>query len=477
MSPFVTLAFYTMLNLAGNQVRPKQENSIPRLLHTGLALGLVRLDIELSADSDQSEQDKKKTRKRKTAVVTGSNAIPINGCYSHFSSRMSSKHAKSTPAEPLVGTLPHKPPGRALTLPELEAGLRAAAAKHLGEDLVEKLVRALKVEHNGAPSGDGPVRRGVHEVAVRYLGADLVRDIEKALEDTASGSTVAQPPANKEDNPSEAAAKRLANLSMGNYPPEKPTTPAGLVASPSSPSEASSMSWADQAEAADARRSDGAGGPPAGPHADHAREEPGQRGADGAAALTLPYRNIRQTPPRILADGQRSKEKIKRPIKTSGYEIPFRYRELVPWETACGRCGSEHHVGCSRRVTPCSYPLCRDPPQSHAITSCPHLHQLCVLCRSRGHDQDQCVERDQEDLAEIFRKFAPEGRFTRRGVRAKAPITDWDFEGPPKEVDELSEIHLLEKVVAVDWGSESLDEFASHDVNGKYWQLEREILK
>ena len=459
MSPFVSLAFYTMLNLAGNQIQPKRDNSVPRLLHTGLALGLVRLDIELSADSDQGEREVRRTRKRKNAIVTGSNAIPLNGSCSSFSSTMSAnKQAKNPGQESCFGTLPQPKPGQPLPLAELEEGLRTAAARYLGENLVEKLVVALKGDRARGSVGGGHVETGVREVASKYLGADLVREIEQALAD--AGAREEKAASSTPISPSEGAARRLANLTVGNHPNPANDQPGA--------SGSKSPSWAEQAEAADEEAAGGSA-------KTTSVKEQGELG--GAAALDMPYRNIRNTPPRVLADGQKSKEKIKRPIKTNGYEIPYRYREVVPWETACARCGSEHHVGCSRRVQPCNYPLCRGPAHSHAITSCPQLHMLCDLCRSRGHDRDQCLERERQDLAEIFRKFAPEGRFTRRGVRPKAPITDWAFDGPPKEVDELSEIHLLEKVVAVDWGSESLEEYANHDTNGKYWQLEREILK
>ena len=473
MSPFVTLALYTMLNLAGNQIHPKQENSVQRLLHTGLALSLVRLDIELSADSDQSERGFKRTRKRKPAVVTGSNAIPINTSYSYSSANMSTgKPAKTPCKQGELGNLPSRDQSRTLTLDELEGGLRAAAAQYIGNDLVEKLVVALKVERAQDGSGSGKVETGVREVAVKYLGIELVRELEQALKN----AQPRKPESGSDPNPPEAAARRLANLTMGSYP----TVEGVAAADRASGSGPETMSWADQSEAAEAGAAQDtkvSGELPEGARSEGEHSQPEQGEIDGAAALAMPYRNIRQTPPRLLADGQKSKEKIKRPIKTSGYEIPYRYRELVPWETACARCGSEHHVGCSRRVHPCAYPLCRGPPQAHAITSCPQLHMLCDLCRSRGHDRDQCLERDRLDLAEIFRKFAHDGRFTRRGVRAKAPIKDWDFEGPKKEIDELNEIHLLEKVVLVDWGSEELDEYANRDINGKYWQLEREILK
>ena len=51
MAPFTSLAFYTMLNMAGGQLQPRRDFSPSNLLHTGLALCMVRLGIELSSSS------------------------------------------------------------------------------------------------------------------------------------------------------------------------------------------------------------------------------------------------------------------------------------------------------------------------------------------------------------------------------------------------------------------------------------------
>ena len=129
-------------------------------------------------------------------------------------------------------------------------------------------------------------------------------------------------------------------------------------------------------------------------------------------------------------------------------------------------------------MEPCMYaPLCTGRRYSHAITACPHLHMLCEVCRHRGHDPDQCVDRGQDELRTLFRESAPKGRYTRRGVHAKTPVPDWDFEGPQRSLDDLTEVKLLEKTVLVDWTPEALAEYRALDLNAQYWQLEREILK
>ena len=474
MAPFITLAFYTMLNMAGGQIKPKKGGSLHRLLHTGLALGLVRLDIDLSDESESSNNESKKYPRGRN-LATGSNAIPLNNnCDRSFS--IPDKMATNTASQRQGhgGALPKRPPGRALTLQELETGLRASAARYLGDELVDKLVSALKTED--ANGQNNRVRAGVTEVAEKYLGSDLVRELEAALARAKGAGAIQSTDAkdNQGNNPTETAARRLAGMSVGDYPKRDTAAQSTGTAATPSREPSSPTSWADQAEAAENASEATEGNIPGG---DPEQEVAGEDSGSGAAALGVPYRNIKTTPPRVLADGQKSKDKVKRKIKTTGREMPYRFREFVPWEVACARCGSEHHINCNRRVRPCTYPLCKGNPRTHALTSCPHLHMLCDLCRCRGHDRDQCVERDQDDLAEIFKEFAPEGRYTRRGVRAKNPITDWGFHGPESMPEELSEIHLLEKVVMVDWGADNFDEYAGHDVNGKYWQLEREILK
>ena len=155
----------------------------------------------------------------------------------------------------------------------------------------------------------GPVQTGVRRVATQYLGEDLVAEVEAALAAAQSVNNTGAVP--KTRNGEEDSSRG----ETGNTSPNEPS-----ILGPT-------LSWGEQKELEEAQ---GAAAIVQEPGNEAATGDAGPRPVEGAAAQGLPFRTIKQASPRRLFDGQPVKEKVKRDIITTGYEIPFRYMSTVP---------------------------------------------------------------------------------------------------------------------------------------------------
>lgn len=94
----------------------------------------------------------------------------------------------------------------------------------------------------------------------------------------------------------------------------------------------------------------------------------------------------------------------------------------------------------------CDYPPCTNK-QGHLVAACNTLHRLCRGgCNKRGHPHGGCAigEAAQAAQRQLFDRFSPRGRFTRRRG-------DWGYDGPSVPSSNLRYCRALTNGAFIPW--------------------------